>query len=175
MTVSTLSWRRTTVALLRLTILALRRLTILTLRWLTILALRSAVLALRTAVAASLRTGWHLTSTAAHLTLLVLGVVRWVDRTEDQFDHPQVRREIDRWVGLSHLSRFVLVVCNAISVCHTSSGMYESLLEVQSTMLPTFGSLSSLARNSVAFASLPTCANWNAIAPLPMRMLSSCA
>lgn len=43
------------------------------------------------------------------------------------------------------------------------------ILDVQSMMSPIMGSSSSLLKNSRALRSFPTCANWNANAPLPYR------
>jgi len=46
--------------------------------------------------------------------LLVLGVVAGVDSTEDELEDPEIRGEVDGWVGTSHLRRLVLVVGCAV-------------------------------------------------------------
>jgi hypothetical protein len=40
--------------------------------------------------------------------LLVLGVVAGVDGTENELEDPEIRGEVDGWVGTSHLSRLVV-------------------------------------------------------------------
>jgi hypothetical protein len=110
--------RRIPAALLRwiASLLAWRRTTVLPLRWLTSILLwrRSSVLLLLLAVltgrwttVAALR--WHSTA-SAHALLLVLRIVARINSTENELDHPEIRCEIDRWMGLSHLGGFVLVV-----------------------------------------------------------------
>ena len=46
--------------------------------------------------------------------LLVLGVVAGVDGTENELENPEIRGEVDRWVGTSHLGRLILVVGCAV-------------------------------------------------------------
>lgn len=48
------------------------------------------------------------------VSLLVLGIVRRVNGTEEQFDDPEVGREINRRVSVRHLVLLVLVVGSAI-------------------------------------------------------------
>jgi hypothetical protein len=97
------AWRRSTVlAWGRSSILALRRCAVLTLRrLLTILALgRWATVAGLSAILA-----W-----SGVVRFLILLVVTAVDGTKEELDNPQIRSEVERWVGTGHLFLFVLVV-----------------------------------------------------------------
>jgi hypothetical protein len=97
------AWRRSTVlAWGRSSILALRRCAVLTLRrLLTILALgRWATVACLSAILA-----W-----SGGVRLLILLVVTAVDGAKEELDNPQIRSEVERWVGTGHLFLFVLVV-----------------------------------------------------------------
>jgi hypothetical protein len=90
--------RRSVAALLLLTIALLRRATV------------AALLGRRTAVATLLRRA----TKAARVALLVLSVVRRIDRTENELEDPKIGGEVDRRVGTSHLGGLVLEVGSAV-------------------------------------------------------------
>jgi hypothetical protein len=52
--------------------------------------------------------------------LFVLGVVAGVNGTEDELQDPEIRGEVDRRVGASHLCGLVLVVGRAVD--HAANG-----------------------------------------------------
>ena len=95
-----------TVLLLRLT-LSVRSLSTAVLL-LTILLL-SVLLLRRCSSIPGLGSWWHLPATA-HGLLLILGIVTWINCTQDQLDHPQVRSEINWWLRLRHFGTLVFVV-----------------------------------------------------------------
>lgn len=114
-TLTVLAGRRRTVLTRRgTTVLARRRTAVLAGRRTTILTWwrtrgRSAVLAWRRAAVAAVLRRRH-AGAQRHVGLLVFGVVARVDGAEDELDHPEIRGEIDRWLGAGHLCGFVLVV-----------------------------------------------------------------
>lgn len=103
---TTTSWRRI------LLLLAIRRLahrrTVSLRRSAITLIWRSAVaLTWRSAVLASRR---HAARCAAHVLLLVLGVVARVNGAENELEHPEIRSEIDRRLCAGHLGRLIFIV-----------------------------------------------------------------
>ena len=82
----------------------LRRLLSILLRLLAIPRLPSILLrrsAMRSAISGLL--SWRTWLRAAcHAALLIFGVVAWIDGAKDEFDHPEVRREVHRRLGFGH-------------------------------------------------------------------------
>lgn len=116
------AWRWTSVALLpwwwSLTVTLLARWSTISMLLLSsILRWLLAVLTLwRSAVALLLSISpWPWRHSTAHGLLLVLGIVGWIDGTHNELDHPQIGREVDRWLSARHLCRLVLVVFRKIS------------------------------------------------------------
>jgi hypothetical protein len=89
------------------------------LRWAAVTTLlRAAVASLGTAVTSLWATiaAWTTLRRTGSIALLILGVVRAVDTTQQQLDEPELRSEIDRWIGALHLIGFDFVVYISVSM-----------------------------------------------------------
>jgi hypothetical protein len=101
--------------------------------------------------------------------LLVLSVVAGIDRAENELQDPEIRSEVDGWVGTGHLGGLVLVV--RCAVYHTSDNRIVVELAKELGGYVLLVTMYQIIHYQVIiflpFWSFPTCANWKAMAPGP--------
>jgi hypothetical protein len=97
-------------ALWRTSVLAGRWTAVLLLRWVALARWRAAVALRRAAVLLTL--GRTTVALGRTIRLLIFGVIRRIDGTEEQFHDPKIWGEVDRRVGAGHLVLLVLEVCH---------------------------------------------------------------
>lgn len=105
--------------------------------------------------------------------------VRVVDRAEQHFDKPELRRDWSQSASPRALTADARLPCAASRrprahlKSSTPSSRSDEQLEVQSIIEPMRGSLSSSSRNARALRSLPTCAMESERASAPYRVRES--